>query len=68
VDAGVVGALGLTRYLEGMLYGITALDATTYVASPRRLQPLRCSRRTFRRGVRRASTRLPRFGTTSLRA
>jgi putative ABC transport system permease protein len=31
IAAGVLGALGLTRYLEGMLYGITALDATTYV-------------------------------------
>jgi putative ABC transport system permease protein len=31
LSAGVVGALGLTRYLEGMLYGITALDGTTYV-------------------------------------
>jgi len=30
VTSGVLGALGLTRYLEGMLYGITALDATTY--------------------------------------
>jgi ABC-type antimicrobial peptide transport system permease subunit len=32
VTAGVLGALGLTRYLEGMLYGTTALDATTYGA------------------------------------
>jgi ABC-type antimicrobial peptide transport system permease subunit len=31
VTAGVLGALGLTRYLAGMLYGITPLDATTYV-------------------------------------
>jgi putative ABC transport system permease protein len=31
IAAGIVGALGLTRYLEGMLYGITALDGTTYV-------------------------------------
>jgi predicted permease len=31
IAAGVLGALGLTRYLEGMLYGVTALDATTYV-------------------------------------
>jgi putative ABC transport system permease protein len=31
VTAGVLGALGLTRYLEGMLYGITPLDAATYV-------------------------------------
>jgi ABC-type antimicrobial peptide transport system permease subunit len=31
VTAGVLGAVGLTRYLEGMLYGITALDAATYV-------------------------------------
>ena len=30
VTSGVLGALALTRYLEGMLYGITALDATTY--------------------------------------
>jgi putative ABC transport system permease protein len=32
VTAGVLGALGLTRYLEGMLYGITALDGATYAA------------------------------------
>ena len=31
IAAGVLGALGLARYLEGMLYGITALDAKTYV-------------------------------------
>jgi len=31
VTAGVLGAFGLTRYLTSMLYGITALDATTYV-------------------------------------
>ena len=31
LTAGVLGALGLTRYLEGMLYGIAALDGTTYV-------------------------------------
>jgi predicted permease len=31
VTAGVLGALALTRYLAGMLYGITALDAATYV-------------------------------------
>jgi ABC-type antimicrobial peptide transport system permease subunit len=30
IAAGVLGGLGLTRYLDGMLYGITALDATTY--------------------------------------
>jgi len=30
LTAGVLGALGLTRYLEGMLYGIAALDGTTY--------------------------------------
>jgi predicted permease len=31
VCAGVLGAAGLSRYLEGMLVGITPLDATTYV-------------------------------------
>ncbi|HEX5046934.1 MAG TPA: FtsX-like permease family protein [Gammaproteobacteria bacterium] len=31
IAAGVLGALGLTRYLEGMLYGVTALDAKTYI-------------------------------------
>jgi putative ABC transport system permease protein len=30
VTAGVLGALGLTRYLTSMLYGITAFDAATY--------------------------------------
>jgi putative ABC transport system permease protein len=32
VVAGVVGAALLTRYLEGMLYGLGALDVTTFVA------------------------------------
>jgi len=31
VVAGVAGAAALTRYLEGMLYGLSALDATTFV-------------------------------------
>jgi putative ABC transport system permease protein len=31
VTAGMLGALGFTRYLTNMLYGITALDAATYV-------------------------------------
>jgi putative ABC transport system permease protein len=30
VAAGVAGAAALTRYLEGTLYGITALDVTTF--------------------------------------
>jgi putative ABC transport system permease protein len=29
---GVAGAIALTRYLSGMLYGLTALDPLTYVA------------------------------------
>jgi predicted permease len=32
IAAGVLGAAGLTRYLAGMLYGISELDAPTYVA------------------------------------
>jgi hypothetical protein len=32
VCAGVLGAAGISRYLEGMLVGLTTLDATTYVA------------------------------------
>jgi cell division protein FtsX len=32
VVAGLAGAAGLSRYLEGMLVGLTTLDATTYVA------------------------------------
>jgi putative ABC transport system permease protein len=32
--AGLGGAWGLTRYLKTMLYGVTALDATTFVAAP----------------------------------
>lgn len=31
ITAGLVGAVGLTRYLEGMLFGLATLDATTYV-------------------------------------
>jgi len=30
IGAGLTGALALTRYLEGMLYGLTPLDAATY--------------------------------------
>jgi putative ABC transport system permease protein len=30
VAAGIAGAAALTRYLEGMLYGLTALDLVTY--------------------------------------
>lgn len=29
---GVAGAAMVTRYLEGMLFGLTPLDATTFVA------------------------------------
>jgi hypothetical protein len=32
VCAGLAGAAGLSRYLEGMLVGLTTLDTTTYVA------------------------------------
>jgi hypothetical protein len=32
VCAGLAAAAGLSRYLEGMLVGLTTLDATTYVA------------------------------------
>lgn len=32
IVVGVAGAAGLTRYLSGMLYGLTPLDPTTYVA------------------------------------
>jgi predicted permease len=32
--AGLGGAWGLTRYLKSMLYGVTALDATTFAATP----------------------------------
>jgi len=28
---GVLGALGVTRYLQGMLFGLTPLDAATFV-------------------------------------
>lgn len=33
ITAGVLAAIGLTRYLEGMLYGITTLDVRTYAAA-----------------------------------
>jgi hypothetical protein len=32
VCVGLAGAAGLSRYLEGMLVGLTTLDATTYIA------------------------------------
>lgn len=34
VLAGLSGAWGLTRYLESMLYGVTALDGATFAAMP----------------------------------
>jgi putative ABC transport system permease protein len=33
VVVGVVGAAALTRYLEGMLFGLGALDASTFVVA-----------------------------------
>lgn len=32
VPAGIVAAIGLSRYLGGMLFGITPLDVPTYIA------------------------------------
>lgn len=32
VCAGVLGATGLSRYLEGMFVGLATLDVTTYAA------------------------------------
>jgi ABC-type antimicrobial peptide transport system permease subunit len=32
VVVGLVGAAALSRYLEGMLYGLTPLDPTTFLA------------------------------------
>ena len=32
IAAGVAGAIGVTRYLSGMLYGLTPLDVSTYAA------------------------------------
>jgi ABC-type antimicrobial peptide transport system permease subunit len=31
VIVGVIAAAGLSRYLEGLLFGVTPLDATTFV-------------------------------------
>jgi predicted permease len=33
IVAGLVGAAALTRYLEGMLFGVTAFDRTTFAAA-----------------------------------
>jgi predicted permease len=33
IGIGLAGAIALTRYLEGMLYGVTPLDPLTYVAT-----------------------------------
>ena len=32
IAAGIAGAAGIGGYLEGMLFGITALDGVTFVA------------------------------------
>ena len=32
IGIGLAGAMALTRYIEGMLYGVTPLDPLTYVA------------------------------------
>jgi putative ABC transport system permease protein len=32
IAVGIVGAVGMTRYLEGMLFGVTPLDPTTFFA------------------------------------
>jgi putative ABC transport system permease protein len=32
IACGIAGALGLTRYLQGMLFGVSPLDAMTFVA------------------------------------
>jgi ABC-type antimicrobial peptide transport system permease subunit len=32
IGIGLAGAIALTRYMEGMLYGVTPLDRQTYVA------------------------------------
>ena len=34
VVAGLSGAWALTRYLESMLYGVTALDGATFAVMP----------------------------------
>ena len=33
VGVGLTGAMGLTRYLEGLLFGLTPLDAATFAAA-----------------------------------
>jgi putative ABC transport system permease protein len=33
IAIGLAGAIALTRYLEGMLFGVTPLDPLTYVAT-----------------------------------
>ena len=32
IGIGLAGAIAMTRYIEGMLYGVTPLDSLTYVA------------------------------------
>ena len=34
IALGIAGALGLTRFLEKMLFGITTSDAATFIAAP----------------------------------
>jgi ABC-type antimicrobial peptide transport system permease subunit len=34
VGLGIVAAFGLTRFMQGMLFGVTAQDPTTFAAVP----------------------------------
>jgi len=56
VAAGIGGAALLSRYLEGLLFGVTPLDTLTYAAASR-LRSWRWRRRMVPRAVRRRSIR-----------
>ena len=57
VTIGLAGAVALTRYLQGMLFGLTPLDPPTYAVSPSPSRGSPRSRLICRRGAPRRSIR-----------
>ena len=57
VALGVLAAVGLTRLMSSLLFGVSPMDPITYAAVSVALAWWRCWRRICRRGARRASIR-----------